>query len=69
MKIFLFTLPSFKATFSPTTSSHRLLTSLVVVERNVKEIRLKVYSKRDEGESDIHFIPCGGREKKSPFLT
>ena len=70
-KNFLFTLPSLKATFSPTTSIYRLLTSLVVVEGKVEEIRLKVSSKRDEGESDIHFIPCGGRgrEKKSPLST
>ena len=71
MKLFLLTLPSLKSTFSYTTSSHRLLTSLVVVEEKVEEIRLKVSSKRDEGESGIHFIPCGGggREKNTPFST
>ena len=70
MKFFLFTLPSLKATSSYTTSSyHRLLTSLMVVEEEVEEIRSKVSFERDEGESGMHSIPCGGggREKKTPL--
>ena len=69
MKLFLFTLPSLKATFSYTALSHRLLTSLVVVEEKVEEIRSKVSFGRDEGESGMHFIPCGGggREEKTPL--
>jgi len=41
----------------------------VVVEEKVEEIRSKVSFERDEGESGMHFIPCGGggREKKTPL--
>ena len=41
INFFLFTLPSLKATFSHTTSSHRLLTSLMVVEEKVNELRVE----------------------------
>jgi hypothetical protein len=41
----------------------------MVVEEEVEEIRSKVSFERDEGESGMHSIPCGGggREKKTPL--
>ena len=65
------TLPSLKVIFSITTSSHRLLTSLVVMIERIDELRSKVSSTRGEGDSDVRFTPRGevGREAKAPTST